>query len=43
MTAEIAIDSVDTGNEQRDAHLKAADYFDAEQLSDRHLRVDRRP
>lgn len=31
VTAEIAIDSVDTGNEQRDAHLKAADYFDAEQ------------
>ncbi len=31
MTAEIAIDSVDTGNEQRDAHLKAADYFDVEQ------------
>ncbi len=31
VTAEIAIDSVDTGNEQRDAHLKAADFFDAEQ------------
>jgi polyisoprenoid-binding protein YceI len=31
VSAEIAIDSVDTGNEQRDAHLKAADYFDVEQ------------
>ena len=31
VTAEIAIDSVDTGNEQRDAHLKAADFFDVEQ------------
>src|SRR3954452_23018933 len=30
VTAEIAIDSIDTGNEQRDAHLKSADYFDAE-------------
>ncbi|WP_123025364.1 YceI family protein [Mycolicibacterium stellerae] len=30
VTAEIAVDSVDTRNEQRDAHLKAADYFDAE-------------
>jgi polyisoprenoid-binding protein YceI len=30
VTAEIAIDSVETGNEARDAHLKAADYFDAE-------------
>src|SRR5215212_11351814 len=32
VTAEIAIDSVDTRNEQRDAHLKAADFFDAEQF-----------
>jgi polyisoprenoid-binding protein YceI len=31
VTAEIAIDSVDTRNEQRDAHLKAADFFDVEQ------------
>jgi polyisoprenoid-binding protein YceI len=31
VTAEIAIDSVDTGNEARDAHLKAPDYFDAAQ------------
>jgi polyisoprenoid-binding protein YceI len=30
VTAEIAIDSVDTRNEQRDAHLKSADYFDVE-------------
>jgi polyisoprenoid-binding protein YceI len=31
VTAEIAIDSVDTGNEQRDAHLKAADFFAVDQ------------
>jgi polyisoprenoid-binding protein YceI len=30
VTAEIAVDSVNTGNEQRDAHLKAADFFDVE-------------
>lgn len=30
VSAEIAVDSVDTGNEQRDAHLKAADFFDVE-------------
>ena len=30
VTAEIVIGSVDTRNEQRDAHLKAADYFDAQ-------------
>ena len=30
VTAEIAVDSVDTGNEQRDAHVKAADFFDVE-------------
>jgi polyisoprenoid-binding protein YceI len=30
VTAEIAVDSVNSGNEQRDAHLKSADYFDAE-------------
>ncbi|WP_319457244.1 MULTISPECIES: YceI family protein [unclassified Mycobacterium] len=30
VTAEIAVDSLDSGNEQRDAHLKAADFFDAE-------------
>lgn len=30
VTAEIAIDSVNSGNEQRDAHIKAADFFDVE-------------
>jgi polyisoprenoid-binding protein YceI len=30
VTAEIAIDSIDTSNEQRDAHLKSAEYFDTE-------------
>ena len=30
VSAEIAVDSVHTGNEQRDAHVKAADFFDAE-------------
>jgi polyisoprenoid-binding protein YceI len=30
--AEIAIDSVNTRNEQRDAHLKNADFFDAEKF-----------
>ncbi|CAN5480507.1 YceI family protein [soil metagenome] len=29
--AEIDIASVNTGNEQRDAHIKAADFFDVEQ------------
>ena len=28
VTAEIAVDSLDTGNEQRDAHLKSPDFFD---------------
>src|SRR6476620_12464954 len=28
VTAEIAVDSLDTGNEQRDAHVKSADFFD---------------
>jgi polyisoprenoid-binding protein YceI len=28
--AEIAVDSVNTGNDQRDAHIKAADFFDVE-------------
>jgi len=28
--AEIAVDSVNTGNDQRDAHLKSADFFDVE-------------
>ncbi|MCK0173080.1 MULTISPECIES: YceI family protein [Mycobacteriaceae] len=30
VTAEIAVDSVNTRNEQRDAHLKAADFFDTD-------------
>jgi polyisoprenoid-binding protein YceI len=30
VSAEIAVDSVHTGNEQRDAHVKAADFFDVE-------------
>ncbi|PRC42565.1 hypothetical protein C6A85_000000109850 [Mycobacterium sp. ITM-2017-0098] len=32
VNAEIAVDSVNTRNEQRDAHLKAADFFDAEKF-----------
>ena len=28
VTAEISVDSLHTGNEQRDAHVKAADFFD---------------
>jgi polyisoprenoid-binding protein YceI len=28
VNAEIAVDSVNTGNEQRDAHTKSADFFD---------------
>jgi polyisoprenoid-binding protein YceI len=30
VSAEIAIDSIHTGNEGRDAHVKAADFFDVE-------------
>jgi polyisoprenoid-binding protein YceI len=30
VSAEIAVDSLNTGNEQREAHLKGADFFDAE-------------
>jgi len=30
VTAEIAVDSIDTGNEQRDAHIKSADFFEVE-------------
>ena len=30
VTAEIAVDSINTGNEQRDAHVKSADFFDVE-------------
>jgi polyisoprenoid-binding protein YceI len=32
VTAEIAVNSVNTGNEQRDAHLRSADFFDASQF-----------
>jgi polyisoprenoid-binding protein YceI len=31
VSAEIVVDSIDTGNEQRDAHLKSADLFHAGQ------------
>ncbi len=30
VTAEIAVDSIDTRNEQRDAHIKSGDFFDVE-------------
>jgi polyisoprenoid-binding protein YceI len=30
VTAEIAVDSIHTGNEQRDAHIKSADFFEVE-------------
>jgi polyisoprenoid-binding protein YceI len=30
VSAEIAVDSVNSGNEQRDGHIKAADFFDVE-------------
>lgn len=32
VTAQIAVNSLNTGNEQRDAHLKSADFFDAERF-----------
>ena len=32
VTAEIAVDSLDTGNEQRDGHVKSADFFDVEKF-----------
>lgn len=32
VTAEIDVDSVHTGNEQREAHLKSADFFDVEKF-----------
>lgn len=31
MSAEIAVGSVNSGNDQRDAHLKSAEFFDVEQ------------
>ena len=30
LSAEIAVDSVNTGNDQRDAHIKSPDFFDVE-------------
>ena len=30
VTAEIAVDSISTNNDQRDAHIKSADFFDVE-------------
>ncbi|MGX9787320.1 YceI family protein [Mycobacterium sp. MMS18-G62] len=30
VTAEIAVDSINTNNEQRDAHIKSADFFDVD-------------
>ncbi|HYR15938.1 MAG TPA: YceI family protein [Mycobacterium sp.] len=30
VSAEIAVDSIHTGNEQRDGHIKSADFFDAD-------------
>ena len=30
VTAEIAVASINTGNEQRDAHIKSADFFEVE-------------
>jgi polyisoprenoid-binding protein YceI len=32
VVAEVGVNSVDTGNEQRDAHIKAADFFDVTQF-----------
>lgn len=32
VTAEIDVDSLNTGNEQREAHLKSADFFDVEKF-----------
>ena len=34
VTATIKVDSVDTGNKRRDAHLLAADFFDVERFPD---------
>ena len=30
MTAEIDLSSIDTGNDQRDAHIRSADFFEVE-------------
>lgn len=32
VTAEIAVDSLNTGNEQRDGHVKSADFFDVQKF-----------
>jgi polyisoprenoid-binding protein YceI len=32
VTAEIAVDSINTNNEQRDIHIKSADFFDVEKF-----------
>ncbi|HEY9304448.1 MAG TPA: YceI family protein, partial [Mycobacterium sp.] len=32
VTAEVDVNSVDTGNEQREAHIKAPDFFDVAQF-----------
>ncbi|MBO0881105.1 MAG: YceI family protein [Mycobacterium sp.] len=32
VTAEVDVNSIDTGNEQRDAHVKAPDFFDVAQF-----------
>ncbi|MGA8546834.1 MAG: YceI family protein, partial [Mycobacterium sp.] len=32
VSAEIDVNSIDTGNEQRDAHIKVPDFFDVEQF-----------
>ena len=32
VTAEVDVNSIDTGNEQRDAHVKVADFFDVAQF-----------
>jgi polyisoprenoid-binding protein YceI len=33
VNAEIAVDSVNTGNDQRDAHIKSADFFEVEKYT----------
>jgi polyisoprenoid-binding protein YceI len=33
VTAEVDVNSIDTGNEQREAHIKGADFFDVAQFS----------
>ena len=33
VTAEIELASIDTGNEQRDGHIKSADFFEVEKYS----------